>query len=254
MRRTLFVASWKANMPNLAEATAFFDQFRVYAANFRHEVVLCPSFVYLETAQKMMPTSVRLGAQDVSQYSNGPFTGEITASMLASFGVKYCVVGHFERRAMGETDELLNKKITQLLANGITPVICIGDTLAEYDANMTRQILERQLTEMLRGVKEWDKLVFAYMPVWSINSGRYASGEFANLVLEFMRQTVQKISGVPMAAHVPMLYGGNVSASNVKEYLEQPHCDGVIWAIGATKPEVLAGMVTAPFTPKSFTK
>ena len=246
-RRTLFVGSWKSTKTR-DEAAQFFAQLPSVAANFNHEVVLCPAFVHMEAAQAL-PVTVKLGAQNVSQNGSGPFTGEISASMLKSYNVQYCIIGHVERRAAGETNAQINAKIKQLLASGIKPIVCFGETLADYDSNMTRAVIEKQMTECLAGIREWQNLILCYMPIWSIGTGYYTSGEYTNIILEFMRKTIQKISGQPMAGNIPMLYGGMITHSNAREYLECTQVDGIVFAVAAANPVEFAKMVTTQFKP-----
>ncbi|MCL2570236.1 MAG: triose-phosphate isomerase [Firmicutes bacterium] len=250
MRRTMFVANWKALMPSKNQALQFFSEFGSASSSFTKEVVLCPSYVYLDLASAKMPSNVKLGAQDCSQFSNGPYTGEITASVLADLGVKYCIVGHIERRAMGEDDKIFNKKIKQLLAVGIQPIIIIGENLVEYNNNMTRVVIEKQMMECLDGVKEYDKLVFCYQPAWSIGTGHFTSPEYTDIIIDYMRKTLQKISGIPMAGNVPIMYGGGISHSNARQYLECPQVDGIMFAVHSTTVEGLVKYVTMPFTPR----
>ena len=249
-RRTMFVASWKANMGTQEQATKFFDEIAPISASFMHEVILCPNHVFIDMASKKMPHTMQLGAQDVSATGNGPHTGEITASVLSNFGVKYAIVGHMERRIAGEDDKAVNKKIKQCLAAGIRPIITVGETLAEYERNMTRVILERQLMEALDGVREYDKLIFCYQPSWSIGTGHFTSGDYTNLIMDFMRKHIQKLTGQPMAGNVPMLYGGGVTVNNAREYLEQPEVDGLMWGLNTTTAKGLADMVNLQFVPK----
>jgi len=247
MRRTIFIGSWKSTKSR-DDAAQFFAQMPGLASNFTHEVVLCPSFLHMEAAQAL-PHTVKLGAQNVSQNGSGAFTGEVSAAMLKSYGVKYCLVGHVERRVAGETDQQINLKIKQLIANGITPVICFGETLADYDNNMTRQVIEKQMTDALAGVREYNQLVLCYMPIWSIGTGYYTSGEYTNIILDFMRKHIQKLSGNPMAGNIPMLYGGQVTHSNAREYLECAQVDGLVFAAAASSPSEFAKMVTTQFVP-----
>ena len=246
MRRTLFIASWKANA-SLEQAKAFIREFPAIAGTFTHEVILCPSFLHIDMVSNALPSTVRLGAQDVSQYGMGPFTGETAAAQLAQFGVKYCLVGHVERRIMGETDEQINKKIKQLLASGITPVLIVGENLAEYDNNQTRVVIERQMKDALMGIKEIDKIIFSYQPAWSIGTGYYTSADYTNIIVDFMRKTLQKITGSPLAANVPILYGGGVTLSNIREYLECPEVDGIMFAINAHIAKHVGDMVNTKF-------
>jgi len=246
----MYVASWKANMGTIENAQTFFKELPQYAVAFQNEIILCPSFIFMEMAKEKMPHTVTFGAQDCSQFSNGPHTAEITASMLANFGVKYCIVGHMERRAMGDTDVIVNKKIKQCLGSGITPIITIGENIHEYNNNMSRVIIEHQIKESLQGVKQYDKLVYCYQPAWSIGTGHFASAEYANLIIDFMRKTIQKVSGQPLAGNVPILYGGGVTQTNLKDYLEQPEVDGVMFGINTTNAKALNDMVSVRFTPK----
>lgn len=250
-RRTLFVASWKANKRK-KDVIEWMEEVQGPAAAFLHEVALCPSYPHLDLVLERLPSTIKMGAQDCSRHGMGPYTGEITASMLTDYKVEYCIVGHVERRMMGETDEIINQKIKQCLANGITPVICLGETLAEYDNNQTRVVIERQMRDGLVGIKDYDKLVLCYMPIWSIGTGFYTSGEYANLISDFMRKTMQSISGVPMVGNIPVLYGGGVTQSNAKEYLEQPDIDGLVFAVSALKVKDFSEMINTKFTQKSF--
>ncbi|MCL2851283.1 MAG: triose-phosphate isomerase [Firmicutes bacterium] len=246
--KTIFVASWKANMGSIENAKKFFEELPEVAKGFtKREVILCPSYLFMEMAKEKIPSTIKLGAQDVSRYSNGPYTGEITASTLSNFGVKYSIIGHMERRILGDTDDIVNKKVHQCLSSGIVPIITVGENVTEYNNNMTRVVLEKQLKEAIKGVKDYQKLVFCYQPAWSIGTGHYTSGEYANLIADFMRQTIKKISGLPMAASIPILYGGGVTISNAKEYLEQQEIDGLMFGIGTTTVGSLAQMINVPF-------
>jgi len=253
-RRTIFVVSWKANMGTVAEAKRYWTELMAPAASFIHEVIVCPSFVHLETSQAMLPSTIRLGGQDCSQHSNGPYTGEITASALKDLGVTYCMVGHMERRALGDTNQIINKKIKQCLANGINPIIIIGEDIHEYNANKTREVIERQMQEALVGIKEYDKLIFCYQPAWSIGTGHYTSGEYTDLIIDWMRKVMQKISGTPAAGNIPMLYGGGVTLSNAREYLECPQVDGIMSGLGTTKADMVAQLVNTKFTMRKLAK
>ena len=246
MRRTIIVASWKANA-GLDTVKKFLDEIPAVASTFTREVILCPSFLHIDMVSKSLPFTIALGAQDTSQFGVGPFTGEIPAAHLQQFGVKYCMVGHVERRVSGETDQMINKKIKNLLANGIIPILIVGENLAEYDNNQTRVVIERQLMEALQGVKEINKMIFTYQPAWSIGTGYYTSAEYTNIIVDFMRKTLQKITGSPLAANVPILYGGGVTISNVREYLECKEVDGFMFAINAHVASHLGTMVNTEF-------
>jgi len=252
----MLVGSWKTYKTDIKEVRQFFDELPQYASNFRqeYEFVLCPSFIHLETAQTLIPPYMKLGAQDCSAYPKGPHTGDITAAQLVSVGVKYCIVGHVERRKAGETDQQINLKIKQCLEAGITPIVCFGETLEEYDNDKTRIVLERQMRDSLMGVKDVEKIVLCYMPIWSIGTGFYTPGEYSNIIADFMRKTAVKFTGNPMSANCTILFGGQITASNVAEYLECPEVDGVIFAIAALNPRDFAEFAATQFTVKKYQK
>lgn len=254
MRKTLFVASWKTYKNNITEVKDFFEKLPHHSATFKSDVVLCPSFVHLQTASENLPANIILGAQDVSRFASGAHTGETTAQQLAAFGVKYCIVGHVERRTNGETDEIINKKIHRLLEHGITPVICFGETLVEYDNDQTRAVIEKQMRDCLQNVRDMEKVVLCYMPIWSIGTGYYTSGEYSNIIADFMRKTAVKLTGNPMSANVQVIFGGQITQSNTKEYLETPEIDGVMFAVAAQTPEGLASIVNVEYKVKLIEK
>ena len=254
MRKTLFVGSWKTYKTKTDEVREFFKILPQYSGTFKHEVVLCPSFVHLETAKGLIPSNISLGAQDCSAYGPGPHTGDITAAQLKDCGVKYCIVGHAEKRQTGETDELINKKVKQCIANGVIPIVCFGETLIEYENNQTRIVLEKQMRDSLRDIKDFEKIVLCYMPMWTIGSGLYTTGEYNNIIADFMRKTVAQMTGNPMSKNFTLLFGGQITANNIWEYLEASEVDGVIFAIAALKPADLAGIVNTKFTERKYNK
>ena len=251
MRRTLIVGNWKANK-TIAETEAYLKELPQFSANWKHEVVITPSFVNLETASRHMPSNVKLGAQDLSQWPSGEHNGEVTATMLRAVGVQYCIVGHVERRQMGETNTAINAKVKNCLSSDITPIICVGETLEEYNSDMTRVVLEKQIRSCLDGVKDFGKIVVAYQPVWTIGTGYYAAGDLANIIADFIRKTVQKMTGNAMSSNFPILYGGGITASNAREYLETPEVDGLMVGPTSRTPQLLNEIVMTEFTIKKY--
>jgi triosephosphate isomerase len=257
MRKTMFVGSWKSYKTEAKEVKDFLENFIQYSANFdpNHEVVICPSFVHLPTVREHICANVTIGAQDCSAYPSGAHTGETTAAQLKALGVKYCILGHVERRKdIGETDRQINEKIKQCLAHGISPIVCFGETLAEYDNDLTRIIIERQMRDCLEGIHDLEKIVLCYMPIWSIGTGYYTSGEYSNIIADFMRKTAVKFTGNPMSANCTILFGGQITQSNIKEYLETPEVDGVIFAVSALVPKDFAELVNTKFDVKALLK
>ena len=256
MRKTLFIASWKTYKTTVGEVRDYFQELPQYSATFRPEfdIVLCPSFVHLEAASTILPSNVKLGAQDCSSAPPGPHTGETSAAMLKALGVKYCILGHVERRTLGETDQQINGKIKQCLANGISPVVCFGETLVEYDNDLTRVVIERQMRDCLVGITNLENVVLCYMPIWSIGTGFYTTGEYSNIIADFMRKTAVKLTGNPMAANCTVIFGGQITSTNAKEYLETPEVDGIMFAVAALNPKDFAEIVNTKFSVKKLLK
>ena len=252
----MFVANWKTYKTNVSEVNEFFKELPIYSASFKQgiEIVLCPSTIHLEAVSTMKPSNVILGAQDCSQYGSGPYTGETTAGQLSTVGVKYCIVGHVYKRKYGETDQMINNKIKQCLASGIAPIVCFGETLQEYDADQTRIILERQMRDCLIGIKDLQNVILCYMPMWSIGTGFYTTGEYSNIIADFMRKTAVKLTGNPMSANCTILFGGQITSGNCKEYLETPEVDGVMFSIPALKPKDFADVINVDFDIKKYLK
>jgi triosephosphate isomerase len=246
MRRTLFIGNWKAHN-TVAEAEAFFKELPQYSGSWTHEVVLTPPFTCMETAQKMLPPNVILGAQDVSHYGIGHYCGEIPCALLKPFGVKFAIVGHVERRIMGEENSRINIKLKNCLAHDITPVLCVGDTMQEFQSNRTREVIEKQLKECLVGVSDLTKIVIAYQPIWSIGTGHYASSELCGMIAGAIRKAVQKIGGTPMAGNFPILFAGGITTGNAREYLEAPDIDGLMVGPTSLKPSTFSEIVTTKF-------
>ena len=190
-------------------------------------LVVCAPAPYLgEVAAALRGSAIAWGAQDCSSHASGAFTGEVSAAMLAEFGCRFVIVGHSERRAMhGESDLLVAEKAQRALANGLTPIICVGETLAERDAGRTEAVVDRQLAAVidLLGVAT-EKAVLAYEPVWAIGTGRTAAPVQAQAVHARLRAGLASVSA--SAATVPILYGGSVKADNAASLFAEADIDG----------------------------
>jgi triosephosphate isomerase len=193
------------------------------------EVAVCPPFVYLEeVSQQLRGTAIVWGAQNVSNEPSGAFTGEVSASMLKDFGCTYVIVGHSERRSYyGDTDLLVAKKFAAARAAGMTPILCVGETLDEREKNITEAVVARQLDAVmeLEGAAALGSAVIAYEPVWAIGTGRTATPEQAQEVHAFIRQRIASLDA-NTAAKVRILYGGSVKASNAEVLFGQADIDG----------------------------
>jgi len=195
------------------------------------ELVVCPPAIYLPQVQSLLQGSgIHWGAQDLSDENKGAFTGEIAASMLSEFGCSYVLVGHSERRSrFAESNELVANKAITALSAGLTPVICVGETLAERESGSTFDVLSAQLDPMLALLtpKSLTSIVIAYEPLWAIGTGRNADGYTAQEAHAFIRNKLAQVD-LACAAEVSILYGGSVKASNASEYAAQSDVDGVL--------------------------
>ena len=225
MRKTLVVGNWKMNgsRPANAELLAGIVAARPYLG----EVAVCVPFPYLaETAATLAATGIRWGAQDCSAHADGAYTGEVSAAMLSECGCRYVLVGHSERRALhGESDALVAAKAQAALARGVTPVVCVGETLAERDAGQTEAVVKRQLSVVIHQLAHCaGEIVVAYEPVWAIGTGRTATPEQAQQVHQVLRAQLQAATG--HAAQMRILYGGSVKPDNAATLFAMPDIDG----------------------------
>jgi triosephosphate isomerase (TIM) len=225
MRKKLVVGNWKmhGSRPANAELLAGVLAARPFVA----DVAVCVPFVYLtETASTLAGSDIRWGAQDVSQHAQGAYTGEVSAAMLAELGCRYAIVGHSERRAYhGESDELVAAKAQAALARGVTPIVCVGESLAEREAGQTEDVVKRQLSAVIHTLAHCAaEMVVAYEPVWAIGTGRTASPEQAQAVHAVLRAQLQAATGRGQAMRI--LYGGSVKPDNAATLFAQPDIDG----------------------------
>ena len=191
------------------------------------EVALCVPSAYLSQLQLLLAgTAIDVGAQDISSHAAGAYTGEIAAAMLKDFGVRYCIVGHSERRQYhGETDALVAEKTKQALACGITPIVCVGETLDEREAGKTEEVVKRQLAAVIQLNGHCiSEIVVAYEPVWAIGTGKTATTEQAQQVHQVLRSQLKAASD--HADRIQILYGGSMNASNAAQLLAQQDIDG----------------------------
>jgi triosephosphate isomerase len=196
------------------------------------EKVLCPPFSALLAVSALLEgTDIGLGAQNMHWETAGAFTGEVSPIMVAEL-CKYVILGHSERRAyFGETDTGVNRKTQAALAHGLIPIVCVGETLAEYDSGLTGEVVYRQIKQGLGGLEMGDghTLVIAYEPVWAIGTGKAATAEGANAVVhDVIRPALAELFGEPVAQVVRVLYGGSVKADNAAEFFAMPDIDGAL--------------------------
>ncbi|WP_324778510.1 triose-phosphate isomerase [Thiobacillus sedimenti] len=226
MRKKLVAGNWKMH-GSLAENAALLAAIKPALAGI--EAAVCVPFPYLAQAQAALAgSSIAWGAQNLSEQPKGAFTGEVSAAMLLDFGCKYVIVGHSERRSLyGERDEIVAKKYMAAQAAGLTPILCVGESLQERESGVTEAVVARQLDAVIQaaGVGSLGKAVVAYEPVWAIGTGKTATPEQAQAVHAFIRGKIAALDGA-VADGLVIQYGGSVKAANAAELMAQPDIDG----------------------------
>ncbi len=195
------------------------------------EVVVCPPFLAIPAVREVLSGSpIRLGAQDVFWKPKGAFTGEVSPAMLADAGCTHVVIGHSERREMGETDKMVNDKVRASLEAGLTPILCVGERLEEREKGVTFQVVERHVTQGLNGFTpaQVSRTVVAYEPVWAIGTGKTATPAQAQEVHAFIRKLAARCADPATAEGLRILYGGSVKPDNIKELMAQKDLDGAL--------------------------
>ena len=246
MRRKVIAGNWKMNMlPN--EAMQFIDTLAPLVKNTENEVILCVPytdlFYSLLTAQG---TNIKIGAQNMHFEESGAYTGEISGKMLKSIGVEYVIIGHSERRQyFNETDETVNKKIKAAFANGLKPIVCVGETLEQREAGQTVEIITSQIEKALDGLTEEqvENIIIAYEPIWAIGTGKTATAEQANETIKSIRDKICQMYGQMVSNGVIIQYGGSVKSTNAKEIFEMSDIDGGLVGGASLKPEEFSKIV-----------
>lgn len=247
MRRKLIVGNWKmhGSQADIAELLTGLQQH--LQGLDKAEVAVCPPFPYLLWTQDRLPAGVWLGAQNVCVETHGAFTGEVAASMLRDCGCRYVIVGHSERRQLyAESDELVARKARQLIEHGLTPIVCVGETLAARETNQTLAVIGAQLDAVFARV-DTDQLarcVIAYEPVWAIGTGRTATPEQAQEVHAYIREKIRSHCG-SIAENMQLLYGGSVKANNAATLFSQPDIDGGLIGGASLNAEEFAAICRA---------
>lgn len=211
------------------------------------EVVVCPPFVALDAVSDLLLNhDIKLGAQNLFWEKEGAFTGEVSAGMLKSLGVAYVIIGHSERRQyFSETNETVNKRLKAALANGLLPIVCVGENLQERESNRTFDVVRDHLTGSLVGISKEDmlKTVIAYEPVWAIGTGKTATAAQAQEVHCFIRKTLASLFDQPIADAVRIQYGGSVKPENTAELTAQPDIDGALVGGASLKADSFSAIV-----------
>ncbi len=248
-RKTIIAGNWKMNMTN-SGVKPFIEELKENLPKSKPcEIVLCTPAVMIQNMVKAgKECKVAAGGEDVSTFEKGAYTGEISAAMLADIGAKYCIVGHSERRQYhAETDRQVNVKAKALLEKGISPIICVGESLEQREMDLTMEYVAYQVKAALNGIDATTlrRCVIAYEPIWAIGTGKTATAEQAQEVCEGIRAVIRKIYGARPARAVSILYGGSMNAKNAAELLAQPDIDGGLIGGASLKPVDFAAIVAA---------
>lgn len=248
MKQKLIAGNWKMN-GSLVANVALLESLRTGLGAPPCQVAVCVPSPYLaQVASLVQGSAIALGAQDVSAQDGGAYTGEVSAAMLRDFDVRYTLVGHSERRQYhGETDGAVALKAQKALAAGITPIVCVGETLAERESGRTEEVVKRQLAAVIHANGHCiSEIVVAYEPVWAIGTGKTASPEQAQAVHAVLRAQLR--AATPQADRIKILYGGSMNASNAASLLGQPDIDGgLVGGASLKAPDFLAIIAATTF-------
>ncbi|MFH1128072.1 MAG: triose-phosphate isomerase [Candidatus Omnitrophota bacterium] len=247
MRKTIIAGNWKM-YKTLKEGQELVVALRRELYKIEDmDIVVCPPYTLLAYLADALETSnILMGAQDVFWEEEGAFTGEISPKMLQDTGTKYVIIGHSERRQyFGETNETVNKKINAALKYGLLPIVCVGETLAEREKDLTFKVLDNQLQNSLKEINQEDilKIVVAYEPVWAIGTGKTATSAQAQEVHKYIRDLLKKMYNKDIADVVRIQYGGSVKPENIIELMQQPDVDGALVGGASLKIESFADIV-----------
>jgi triosephosphate isomerase (TIM) len=239
-RKLIIAGNWKMNK-TVAEGLDLVRGLKIELANVKEvDIVVCPPFTALESVGKaILDSSIRLGAQNLSEHNGGAYTGEIAAGMLKEFSVRYVILGHSERRLyQKEPDALIARKAAAVHAASLKPIVCIGETLDEREADQMQKVLETQVRGSLAGLtkEQMEETIVAYEPVWAIGTGKTATTAQAQEAHAFVRGLLVKMFDETVARHVRIQYGGSVKPSNARELMSQPDVDGAL--VGGASLEV----------------
>lgn len=250
MRTKIIAGNWKMNN-DIQQTIELINGLKTALSSQspKSTVIVCPPYTSLAAAQQLLSGSfIKLGAQDVSLHDNGAYTGEVSIAMLKSVGCSYVIVGHSERRQYhNETNEIINQKAKKVLAGGLLPIICIGETLEEREKNITHRVLTTQVKGVLAGISSTDveRSIVAYEPVWAIGTGKTATKEQAEEAHQVIRNVIAQLYSPETAEKVVIQYGGSVKADNAKELLSQPNIDGALVGGACLKADSFSSIIAA---------
>ena len=250
LRKTIIAGNWKMNML-ASEIKSYKDELTPLVPGFKDwcDTVVCTPFVLLSSALcAFKDTGVGVGAQNMSQFDSGAYTGEVSSAQLADIGTEYVIIGHSERRELyGETDESVNQKLLAILKTPVCPIVCVGEKLEQREAGVTNDLVAMQVKIALLGVTadQMKRTVIAYEPVWAIGTGKTATPEDAQEVCRAIREVIAKLYDNQTADSVSILYGGSMNDKNAFDLLAQPDIDGGLIGGASLKPDSFAVIINA---------
>ncbi len=250
MRKQYVIGNWKLNGSRSENAALLKKIQHHYSSDYaldgdQVEVVVCPPTVYLQEVNAILKqgnTDIKVGAQTASEYASGAYTGEVSPVMLREIGCEYVLVGHSERRTLyGEDDAQVAKKVSSTLSEGLTPVLCIGETLDEYELGETAAVVSQHVLSVIAevGIEKFANVVIAYEPVWAIGTGKVATPETVQSVHRVIRELLSE-QGQGVARNVSILYGGSVNAGNAAQLFAQEDVDGALIGGASLDPQQFA--------------
>ncbi len=250
MRKNIVAGNWKMNK-NLQEGIALAKELNemLQADKPNCDVVICTPFIHLASVTPLVDAKlIGVGAENCADKVSGAYTGEVSAEMVKSTGAKYVILGHSERRAYyHETPEILKEKVALALANGLTPIFCIGEVLEEREAGKQNEVVYNQLAGSLYDLsaEDFSKIILAYEPVWAIGTGKTATAQQAQEIHAYIRSTIADKYGKEVAENTSILYGGSCKPSNAKELFANPDVDGGLIGGAALKAADFKGIIDA---------
>jgi triosephosphate isomerase len=247
MRKPVIAGNWKMFKTG-EEAVVFADALMPLVKGSSHcEVVVAPPFTALsEVVKRVKGTNIQVSAQDCHWEKEGAFTGEVSCEMIVAVGATHVIIGHSERRHFfAETDETVNKKVLSALRASLTPIVCVGESLAEREQNLTEKVVGTQITAGFNSLTDlqFSHIIVAYEPVWAIGTGRTATPEMAVETHRFIRSAIGRMFSPSIAGNTRILYGGSVKPDNIKGLMAQPEIDGALVGGASLKADSFASIV-----------
>ncbi len=248
MRIPLIAGNWKMNN-NIEEGLKLTKCLIEFSNSFNmdREILICAPFTSLYSLKSILNgTKIKLGAQNMHNEENGAYTGEVSPLMLKDIGIDYVIIGHSERRQyFNETDEFLNKKIKSALKHGIKPILCVGETLEQREANIEKETVKSQIINDFKDIdaSSFKDITVAYEPIWAIGTGKTATSEQAQEMILHIRNVIKELYNDKVSEIVRILYGGSVKASNTNEIMSKPDIDGVLVGGASLKAEEFIGII-----------